>query len=478
MKNLICRGLIVVLTVFLQLMPCYAGYINNRWVGNVQYSEPSKDSNGEYRVTIEKVDGTSMSIPSSVTLTYYNADNDTTKDYECYVYSVGIPDHVETASVSSAGKLYGVYATSGSLKSISCEGDFTELKLRSCTSLEEASLAGAIKKIIFDDCNLLTSIAIPSGVTDMSFLRCSSLKSVTILSSVTSIANYTFQNCSSLTSVTIPGGVTNIGSQAFQNCSSLTSVTIPSSATVGAGAFNGCSSLVNLEFSGSSGGSLGGSAFNGCTSLKEIEIPSQEIGNKAFMGCSSLEKIKLLSGVSVIGSEAFADCENLMSFEVAAGNKAYTSYDGALFTKDMKTLISYPAGRVDVKIPEGATVQNEDVFAGCRKLWTEWYRMSQKTRYDLSGQLEDRAISSITISGDTSLDSFVLRDGKVFDAVLRIENVSSGNAKVTLPSGYTYETFTGATPLIIPAMSRNIMTLTRTAENTFLVSREVLTTVQ
>lgn len=455
MKNLICRGLIVVLTVFLQLMPCYAGYINNRWVGNVQYSEPSKDSNGEYRVTIEKVDGTSMSIPSSVTLTYYNADNDTTKDYECYVYSVGIPDHVETASVSSAGKLYGVYATSGSLKSISCEGDFTELKLRSCTSLEEASLAGAIKKIIFDDCNLLTSIAIPSGVTDMSFLRCSSLKSVTILSSVTSIANYT-----------------------FQNCSSLTSVTIPSSATVGAGAFNGCSSLVNLEFSGSSGGSLGGSAFNGCTSLKEIEIPSQEIGNKAFMGCSSLEKIKLLSGVSVIGSEAFADCENLMSFEVAAGNKAYTSYDGALFTKDMKTLISYPAGRVDVKIPEGATVQNEDVFAGCRKLWTEWYRMSQKTRYDLSGQLEDRAISSITISGDTSLDSFVLRDGKVFDAVLRIENVSSGNAKVTLPSGYTYETFTGATPLIIPAMSRNIMTLTRTAENTFLVSREVLTTVQ
>ena len=503
MKNLICRGLIVVLTVFLQLMPCYAttesGYINDRWVGNVQYSVPSKDSNGEYKVTIENVDGTSMSIPSSVTLTYYNADNDTTKDYECYVSSVSIPDHVETASVSSAGKLYGVYAIGGSLKSISCEGDFTELSLKSCNSLEEASLAGAIKRIIFNDCNLLTSIAIPSGVTGMSFLRCSSLKSVTILSgvtsigtfqncssltsvtipsSVTSIGNSAFQNCSSLTSVTIPGGVTSIGNSAFQNCSSLTSVTIPSRATVGVDAFAGCSSLVNLEFSGSSGGSLGGAAFYGCTSLKEIEIPSQEIGNSAFKGCSSLEKIKLLSGVSVIGSEAFADCENLMSFEVAAGNKAYTSYDGALFTKDMKTLISYPAGRVDVKIPEGATVQNEDVFAGCRKLWTEWYRMSQKTRYDLSGQLEDRAISSITISGDTSLDSFVLRDGKVFDAVLRIENVSSGNAKVTLPSGYTYETFTGATPLIIPAMSRNIMTLTRTAENTFLVSREVLTTVQ
>ena len=250
MKNLICRGLIVVLTVFLQLMPCYAGYINDRWVGNVRYSEPSKDSNGEYKVTIENVDGTSMSIPSSVTLTYYDADNDTTKDYECYVYSVVIPVHVETVSVSSAGKLDSVHTLSSplKLKSISCEGDFTKLSLGYCPSLEEVSLAGAIKEIYFKRCNLLTSIAIPSGVTTMSFNGCSSLKSVTIPSSVTSIGNSAFRDCSSLTSVTIPGGVTSIGNYAFQNCSS----------------------LVNLEFSGSSGGSLGSYAFDYRNTRKEF----------------------------------------------------------------------------------------------------------------------------------------------------------------------------------------------------------------
>ena len=363
MKNLICRGLIVVLTVFLQLMPCYAttesGYINDRWVGNVQYSEPSKDSNGEYKVTIENVDGTSMSIPSSVTLTYYNADNDTTKDYECYVYYVVIPVHVETVSVSSAGKLYGVSAKSGSLKSISCEGDFAILSLDSCTSLEEVSLAGAIKTISFDRCNLLTSIAIPSGVTSMSFLRCSSLKSVTIPDSVTSIGYEAFRGCSALTSVTIPDSVTSIGSYAFYYCSGLKSVTIGSGVTsIGDAAFCGCSALTSVTIPDSVT-SIGNKAFSGCRALTSVTIGSgvTSIGEGAFRKCSTLTSVTIPDSVTSIGEGAFRECSALTSVTIGSG---VTSIGDGAF-RECSTLTS-------VTIPDSVTSIGECAFASCSAL--------------------------------------------------------------------------------------------------------------
>ena len=363
MKNLICRGLIVVLTVFLQLMPCYAttesGYINDRWVGNVQYSEPSKDSNGEYKVTIENVDGTSMSIPSSVTLTYYNADNDTTKDYECYVYYVVIPVHVETVSVSSAGKLYGVSAKSGSLKSISCEGDFAILSLDSCTSLEEVSLAGAIKTISFDRCNLLTSIAIPSGVTSMSFLRCSSLKSVTIPDSVTSIGYEAFRGCSALTSVTIPDSVTSIGSYAFYYCSGLKSVTIGSGVTsIGDAAFCGCSALTSVTIPDSVT-SIGNKAFSGCRALTSVTIGSgvTSIGEGAFRKCSTLTSVTIPDSVTSIGEGAFRECSALTSVTIGSG---VTSIGDEAF-RECSALTS-------VTIPDSVTSIREGAFEECSAL--------------------------------------------------------------------------------------------------------------
>ena len=375
MKNLICRGLIVVLTVFLQLMPCYAttesGYINDRWVGNVQYSEPSKDSNGEYKVTIENVDGTSMSIPSSVTLTYYNADNDTTKDYECYVYSVLIPVHVETVSVSSAGKLYSVYTTSGSskLKSISCEGDFTELSLRSCTSLEEASLAGAIKRICFDDCNLLTSIAIPSGVTTMSFLRCSSLKSVTIPDSVTSIGSYAFYYCSGLKSVTIGSGVTSIGDAAFCGCSALTSVTIPDSVTrIGNSAFNTCSALTSVTIPDNVT-SIGNKAFHTCSALTSVTIGSgvTSIRYWAFYGCSTLTSVTIPDSVTSIGECAFACCSALTSVTIP---DSVTSIGACAF--------SWCSALTSVTIPDSVTSIGGCAFSYCSALIKAYIPFSLK----------------------------------------------------------------------------------------------------
>ena len=77
------------------------------------------------------------------------------------------------------------------------------------------------------------------------------ITSVEIPSSVTSIGAYAFQGCTSLTSIEIPSSVTSIGMFAFQSCTSLTSVEIPSSVTsIGTYAFGSIKSdaVINCEF--------------------------------------------------------------------------------------------------------------------------------------------------------------------------------------------------------------------------------------
>ena len=97
--------------------------------------------------------------------------------------------------------------------------------------------------------------------------------------------------------------------------------------------------------------------------------------------------------------------------------------------------------------------------------------------YLLTDYAVDRAIASVTVDADCAIDEFVLKNGKVYDCVLRIVNTADTAVKLSLPDGYEYESFKGTDPLTIPANSRNILTITRTADRTFLVSREELVTV-
>lgn len=310
-------------------------------------------------------------------------------------------------------------------------------------------------------------------VTSISFSGCSSLQNVIIPSSITSID---FRNCSSLQNVTIPSSVTSIGSEAFRNCTSLQSMSIPDSVTsIGSYAFSGCSSLqsVSIPFGVTA---ISNRTFYGCTSLSSVTIPNsvKEIQTSAFYGCGSLAEVAIPASVTEIALDAFKSCDGIQRFVVDPENPVYASYDGALYTKDLKALIFYPGGRTDVKLPSGTVATKEDAFTGCGKLWTEWYRMFQKTRYDLTNKMEDRAIATLTVDKDTALDGFVLRDGKAYDAVIYISNTSAGSIRLTLPNGYTYKCFKGASPLTIPGNSQNILSITRVSDTVFLVSREEL----
>ena len=98
--------------------------------------------------------------------------------------------------------------------------------------------------------------------------------------------------------------------------------------------------------------------------------------------------------------------------------------------------------------------------------------------YTLTNAVADRAIASVTVSDDCAIDSFVLKDGNVYDSVLYINNTAGHAVALTLPSGYVYKTIKGTHPLYIPANSQSILSITRVANNVFLVSREDLETIQ
>ena len=237
---------------------------------------------------------------------------------------------------------------------------------------------------------------------------------------VTSIGDYAFRRCSGLTSVTIPDGVTSIRDYAFYGCRNLTNVTTPNCVT-----------------------NIGECAFSECIGLKSVVIPDR---------------------VTSIGDSAFSKCIGLTS----------------------------------VTIPESVTSFSTTVFDGCNTLWTSWYRalvngstagcgsasvvttivQQVEAPYALTNSVVDRAIASVTVNGDCAIDSFVLKDGKVYDSVLYISNTADQAVALTLPSGYVYKAIKGARPLNIPANSQSILSITRLADNVFLVSREDLETIQ
>ena len=135
-------------------------------------------------------------------------------------------------------------------------------------------------------------------------------KNSVIPESVTKIGWFAFYGCSSLTSIIVPQNVTSIGYGAFGGCDSLESISIPFVGTENnssmdnrfkdifgvLGVFENSSkyvpaSLKEVVITG--GTSIGAMAFDDCSSLTSITIPKSvtEIGEGAFYGCNSLEKV-------------------------------------------------------------------------------------------------------------------------------------------------------------------------------------------
>ena len=79
--------------------------------------------------------------------------------------------------------------------------------------------------------------------------------------------------------------------------------------TIGASAFEGCTSLETVDW-GEKITSINGYAFYGCTSLKEMKLPKSitSIGENAFDGCASLQKVTAYQNLASIKNTSFRNC--------------------------------------------------------------------------------------------------------------------------------------------------------------------------
>lgn len=200
--------------------------------------------------------------------------------------------------------------------------------------------------------------------------------------------------------------VTSIGVIAFADDVSLASILFPDTlANIDDFAFYGCSGLKafnvdigNMNFSSSSGVLYNkektvlivypqgrGGAFavpEGVTGIADwgfsdnhamtlITFPEsvRRIGDYAFSRCTALSSVVIPANVTFIGRIAFGGCTSLTSIDVVLENRNYTTFQGALFDKNMTTLWQYPSGLSGAAIvPSGVSTVQFGAFHMCANL--------------------------------------------------------------------------------------------------------------
>ena len=127
--------------------------------------------------------------------------------------------------------------------------------------------------------------------------------------------------------------ITGIYQDALTDCTRITSVTVPGSVST-----------------------IGFRTFVRMTGMKEIIFQEgvERIELGAFSDCTALNRIVIPASCTEIDVIAFDTCGKI-TFEVASDNPAYTAVDGALLSKDGRTLLFAPGNVTSYTIPETVT---------------------------------------------------------------------------------------------------------------------------
>ena len=259
--------------------------------------------------------------------------------------------------------------------------------------------------------------------------------------------------------VIIPDGVKVIGEGSSVFGSEIESVTIPASVTeIAEYAFYGCSGLKSVTFAeGSELKKIGGSAFYAANSLETLTIPDgvTEIGSYAFCAMSRLRTISLPASLkNVCGGEWFGNLfsrgtsnnapENLMNINFADGGDTFSSYDGAVYSADGKTLIYSPAAKKSLEFAKGvetigqyalwrANLTSMTLPDTVKTIESGAFNRSQMTKVEIPGSVETIGSSAFFFANVSNL---VLNEG-----LIRIEDAAfsqSHVAQVTIPASVTY----------------------------------------
>lgn len=183
-------------------------------------------------------------------------------------------ESVELGKVKSMGN--GVFINCPSLKSLKIEGDENLVLSSNTVASWGTNWPGAAP---------LETFELGAGTINFNLNgKKDTLKEVKLGDGVKDIPDYFLSGCTKLETLEIGNGITKIGNHAFEH-TNITSITIPDSVTA-----------------------IGEQAFNGCTSLTEVNISKnsklETIGDGAFYDTRVL-KMYLPGGLKTLGGSAF-----------------------------------------------------------------------------------------------------------------------------------------------------------------------------
>ena len=257
------------------------------------------------------------------------------------------------------------------LRTITIPDEVTNLVIKGyafkgCSSLTNETVSklaqlvqGSVYTYAFCGLTGITEVT-TSYTNDYYFSDCTNLKKVTILNSLSdgSFGQYVFYKCTNLIEVVLPNTAKIINRYMFSGNSKLSIINIPKSVTqIGAGAFENCTRLNNLDIDENASFALGDSCFHNTritdSCAKNIIEHALSIGDNVFRSCSSLINVEL----PVFSRYMFNSCSNL---KTAVSTKAAESTGDEVFY-DCYALTK-------VVIADGTKNIGSCIFDGCNSL--------------------------------------------------------------------------------------------------------------
>lgn len=138
---------------------------------------------------------------------------------------------------------------------------------------------------------------------------------------------------------------------------------------IGKNAFYNVNSARNLDIAGSVY-TISDDAFSYCENFTDVEIPNgvKYIEKGAFAYCTNLQTITIPASVMRVEHGMFSSCRSLRDIIVDTNNTHYSSWEGALYSKEGLILYVYPAGRSEFKISDRVETISSSALYGCAEL--------------------------------------------------------------------------------------------------------------